>query len=194
MTVVGRRERKKLATRAALRDAALRLALRHGVEHVTVEQIAAETDIAVRTFFNYFSSKEEAMVAAVAAEADALIAAFRDRPREEPVLRALREAVARVIAVSDTDALRLIVRAPSLLPQRLAVYATREKALAEAIADRLGLSPDDLYPAVCAATALTAMRVVLERWLDRPADHAALREQTEEVIGLLAAGLERGLP
>ncbi|MFC7642252.1 TetR/AcrR family transcriptional regulator [Streptosporangium lutulentum] len=63
----GRRERKKLATRAAVREAALRLALRDGVENVTVEQIASEADIAVRTFFNYFSSKEEAVVAAAAA-------------------------------------------------------------------------------------------------------------------------------
>ncbi len=57
MTVVGGRERKKLATRAALREAALRLALRDGVDRVTVDQIAAEADIAVRTFFNYFSSR-----------------------------------------------------------------------------------------------------------------------------------------
>ncbi|WP_066373867.1 TetR/AcrR family transcriptional regulator [Herbidospora mongoliensis] len=194
MTVVGRRERKKLATRTALREAALHLALRHGVEHVTVDQIAAEADIAVRTFFNYFSSKEEAMVAGLAAEADALITEFRARPRAEPVLRALREAVVTVMAAGDLpeqiDALRLVVRAPSLVPQRLAVYAAREKALAEAIADRLGLE-DSLYPALCAATALTAMRLVLERWLDHPASMTVLREQIDEAIGHLAAGMER---
>src|SRR3954471_6393609 len=89
----GRRERKKLATRAAVREAALRLAVRHGVENVTVEQIAAEADVAERTFFNHFATKEEAVVAAAAGGAEALVAESRARPPGEPVLRALRQAV-----------------------------------------------------------------------------------------------------
>lgn len=204
----GRRERKKRATRAALREAALRLAARHGVEHVTVEQIAAEADIALRTFFNYFSSKEEAMVATLAAGAEALITEFRARPPAEPVLTALREAALLVLRTGDPagreriDALRLIVRAPSLVPQRLAVYAAQEKALAAAIAERLHPAPPRpdrgapgaLYPTLCAATALTAFRVVLDAWLDHPAHDpaspAVLRDRLDEAIVLLGAGLD----
>src|SRR5690348_14531101 len=98
---LGRRERKKLATRAAVRDAALRLAVRHGVENITVEQIASEADIALRTFFNHYSSKEEAVVAAAAAGAEALVAEFRARPGAESVLQALREAVLVVMDRHD---------------------------------------------------------------------------------------------
>jgi AcrR family transcriptional regulator len=198
-----RRERKKAATRVTLREAALRMAARHGVENVTVEQIATEADIAVRTFFNYFSSKEEAMVGPLTAGAEALIAEFRARPRTESVLEALREATLAVLHTRDTaddgrvDALRLIMQAPSLVPQRLAVFAAKEKALAAAIAERVRLSPRQpehaLYPALCAATALTSLRIIMDEWLDRVTDTSSpvdLREQIDEVIGTLTAGLD----
>ncbi|WP_165969800.1 TetR/AcrR family transcriptional regulator [Nonomuraea terrae] len=204
--VAGRRERKKQATRAALREAALRLSLRHGVENVTVEQIAEEADIALRTFFNYFSSKEEAVVASVSSAAQELITQFRARPRTETVLRAFREAVMAVMNESDTAsrdhirALRLIRSTPTLVPQQLAVLAAQERALAEAIAERVGLpvaSPrDSIYPVVCAAAVLTSLRVVLDRWLqqsadpDQPPDMTALSRQFDAAIGELAAGLD----
>lgn len=204
-TPSGRRERKKLATRAAIRDAALRLALRHGVENITVEQIAAEADIAVRTFFNHFPSKEQALLAAAAAGAEALIAEFRSRPPTESVLQALREAVLAVMNQGTTvsrdhiQALRLIRESPSLVPHQLAVLAAQEKALAIAIADRIRPSPaaDAIYPALCAATALTALRVILNRWLDctpdltDPPPISVLREEIDEAISELATGLDR---
>src|SRR5687768_8989636 len=58
---VGRRERKKLETRRALAHAALHLAAEKGPDQVTIEEIADAADVSVRTFFNYFSSKEEAI-------------------------------------------------------------------------------------------------------------------------------------
>ncbi|MFC4120476.1 TetR/AcrR family transcriptional regulator [Nonomuraea zeae] len=205
--VIGRRERKKLVTRAAIREAALRLALRHGMEHVTVEKIATEADIALRTFFNYFSSKEEAVVAAAAAGAETLIAEFRARPATESVLQALRHAVLTIVDHDDATsrdyirAIQLIRRTPSLLPHELAVLAAQEKALADAITDRLGPgaepAPTGIYPALCAATALTALRVVLSRWLDHAGDSgetppmAILRQEIDQAIAALAAGLDR---
>lgn len=203
----GRRERKKQATRAALREAALRLALRHGVENVTVEQIAGEADIALRTFFNYFSSKEEAVVASLAAAAQELVARFRARPRTEPVLRAFREAVLTVMNESDAAgrdhvrALQLVRSAPTLVPQQLAVLAAQEQALAEAIAERVGHPapgrPGDTgYPLLCAAAALTALRVVLDQWLRQtaaaagPPDTALLGRRIDTAIDQLTAGLD----
>lgn len=194
----GRRERKKQATRAALREAALRLAIRDGIENLTVERIADEADIALRTFFNYYSSKEEAVVATVSSAAEALIAEFRARPRTESVLRAFREAVLVILNESDAAnrdylaVIRLIQRSPSLVPQQLAVLAAQEKALAEAIASRVG-DAGPVYPAVCAAALLSALRVVVNQWLDadRVLSAADLGRQVDLAITELAAGLDR---
>ena len=59
----GLREAKKEQTRSALSDAALHLVSRHGYEATTVDAIARAAGVSVRTFHNYFSSKEEALVA-----------------------------------------------------------------------------------------------------------------------------------
>jgi len=198
---VGRRERKKLATRVALRQAALRLALRDGVENVTAERIADEADIALRTFFNYFSSKEEAVLATAAVGAEAVVARFRARPPEESVLTALRAAVLEVMDRDDVAGgehvavLRLIRRAPSLLPQQLSVLAAQERALAAATTELLE-APDDAYARLCATTAFGALRVVLDRWLERAGDDETppldlLRAEVTDAFTTLAAGLDR---
>ena len=63
--VEGLRERKKRERGQALRRAAIDLALEKGYANVTVEDICERCGVSRRTFFNYYSSKEEALLGRV---------------------------------------------------------------------------------------------------------------------------------
>ena len=60
--VLGLRERKRAQTRRRLEEAAIDLALRDGLDQVTIEAITERADVSRRTFFNYFDSKDDAIL------------------------------------------------------------------------------------------------------------------------------------
>src|SRR6266496_89466 len=162
------RERKKAATRKALREAALRLALEQGPENVRVDDIAEAAGVSPRTYNNYFSSREQAIVAAIAAERALRIGtALRARPADEPLEDAVVEAVAEQYTAEPTgEALALIRSAPGLREEFAGTVAALEHPLAAAIAARNG--GDELASAVLAAAVSAAARVAVARWV-RPA-------------------------
>jgi AcrR family transcriptional regulator len=190
--VSGLRERKKLATRTALADAALRLCVANGLDGVTVEQVANDAGVSLRTFFNYFSSKEEAVVAGDGATAAAFVQAFAARPPEEPVLRALHAALVDVVPEridpERVAQMRVLRRTPALLPHQVAAFVAQERELAAAVAARLGLDPAaDLYPMMFAATVMATLRVVISWWVD-----AAERPELSDLIGVMIDRLDAG--
>ena len=191
----GLRERKKLRTRRALGAAALELAVTHGLAEVTIEQIAEAADVSPRPFFNYFSSKEEAVVAADVERARDMGERLAGRPADEPVLEAVRAVMHEMVGDHPRSRewiaqARLVKSEPSLVPQQLAAYVAAEAHLTAIIAERTGRTPQDLYPAVTAAAVMSAIRVATTRWLESD-EHGDLVGVVDQVIDLLAGGLSR---
>ena len=170
----GMRERKKLATRDALSAAALRLALEHGPQNVRVDDIAEAAGVSPRTYNNYFSSREQAIVVGLAAERGApLAAALRARPLDEPLEHAVVGALIEQYsdeAEPDRDTLALITSAPALQTEFLDTIAAIERPLAEAIAARTPDGQGGLGPEVLAAAVSAAARVAAQRWLQPEPD------------------------
>ena len=81
--LTGLRERKKLATRAALGQAAWKLIIERGYAHARVEDIAAAAGVSARTFSNYFSNKEEALLSVGEDRGARMVSALRSRPDGE---------------------------------------------------------------------------------------------------------------
>jgi AcrR family transcriptional regulator len=170
----GMRERKKLATREALSAAALRLALEHGPQNVRVDDIAEAAGVSPRTYNNYFSSREQAIVVGLAAERGApAAAALRARPVDEPLDQAVVGALIEQYSDEgepDRDTLALITSAPALQAEFLDTIAAIERPLAEAIAARTADGQGGLGSEVLAAAVSGAARVAAERWLQPQPD------------------------
>jgi AcrR family transcriptional regulator len=170
-TEIGLRERKKAATRTALSQAAMRLAVERGVENVTTDAIAEAANVSPRTLHNYFSSKEEAILAAFQEQVGAIADAVRARPADEPIWDVLQHvALSQVVGESGDPAetvaqMRVVETSPALLALNLALFDEVERMFAEAIAERTGTDVEvDLYPRLLSAAVAAAMKTAIKLW------------------------------
>ena len=178
----GLRERKKAATRQALHEAALRLAIAHGTDRLTVEAVADEAGVSRRTFSNYFANKEEALLHGDRQRMALLIDAVRARPGDEGPWTALTRSARHIYEqLGELDPqwvaqTRLLRSQPALLAQQVSTFAALERELAAAVADRLPEAErSGIRARLMAATFMSATRVSLHVWLEDPAE-ASLQE------------------
>jgi AcrR family transcriptional regulator len=189
--VTGLREQKKQATRDALREAALRLALECGPDNVRVDDIAEAAGVSPRTYNNYFSSREQAIVAAVTAEREARVAtAVAARPAGVRLADAVVEAIVEQYTdpgEHHREALLLITTHPTLRDAFVDTASAIEQPLAAAIAERVGDgSPHTAR--VLAASVAAAVRVALHQWA-RPIGTSGLVVPSGSLPDLLRATL-----
>jgi AcrR family transcriptional regulator len=161
---IGRRERKKAATRQAIADAALHLFLERGYDDVGIREIADAADVSTTTLFKHFPVKEALVFDEDADQESRLLDAVRERPQGQSIPAALREhALRHRMAGAGGDArftafFDLVNSTPALRDYVQAMWLRHTNALARTIAEESGLPADDPTCAALAHFALEAPR------------------------------------
>ncbi|GAA4973692.1 AcrR family transcriptional regulator [Nonomuraea thailandensis] len=161
---MGRRERKKAATRQAIAGAALRLFLERGYDAVGIREIADAADVSTTTLFKHFPVKEALVFDEELDQEARLIAAVRDRRAGLSIPAALRDhALTTRLAAPDGDPgfaafADLVTRTPALRDYAQTMWLRHTAALARAIAEEGGLAADDPACTALAHFALEAPR------------------------------------
>lgn len=190
-----RRERKKQETRTALETAALRLFAEQGYERTTVEEIAEAADVAVRTFFRYFQSKQDILFGHVARDVTGRMRAHLNRrPLDEAPVQAVIAAM-RAMEQDSPDPhseilvrMRLLERLPELTGTYQLLFQGLHDVIAEYVAGRLERSPVELYPQLLAAAATGSVRAALTVF-EATGGARPLAELRDEAYAGLTAGL-----
>lgn len=172
MQEMGRRDRKKAATRGSLLRAATRMFAERGYQETTVKDIAAAAGVTERTFFRYFPSKEDLVFAEILDFVPLLGKEIAGRPASEPPYTAVLNGLLAAVEGLDGGLGILFVGAPPRAlatgARRTGVLAAFEDGITEALADRLTRrSPDApahtraLHASVLARASVAAVRGAL---------------------------------
>ena len=170
----GMRQRHKQRTRRALENAALELFAERGYDQTSVEAIAERADVSPRTFFRYFTAKEDVVLDLSADEPQLFQEAVVARPAGEGLLVALREGYADLVTREGEEARRRmflrnrVIQAMPLLRGHGAFRVEVEwlDAIAEAVARRLGEPEPAPEHRLMAAVVMTAIRSAVARWVE----------------------------
>jgi AcrR family transcriptional regulator len=197
------RERKKLRTRRALADAALRMFTEKGFDATTLEELAEEAEVSKSTFFRAFPAKEAAAIEAEAELWSAYLAALADRELSGPVLGELHQTLAGAVAGLDPGwderflaTRRLVAAEPALLAYVEHYRAGIKTQVIACLAGQLGLDPEDLRLHVLAELAITAWGVSGRHWVRHGGQggREALIERLDGAVRAIPASLDLSAP
>lgn len=145
---VGRRERKKAATRAAILDAATTLFLERGFDAVSVREIADKADVSPKTVFTHFPHKEALVFSDEDERHERLVAAVSGRAPGTSISDALKahylSEIAAMASGPQRQILTLMEQTPALVDYAEKMWFRHEDALVAAITEEFGLTePSD---------------------------------------------------
>lgn len=193
----GLRERKKARTREAIIDAALDLFERKGFDATTVEDIAAAAEVSPRTFFRYFETKLDVVMARNVDEGDDLEDLVAARPATEGPIEAvhqvMRAKLDALLADEKGSALRelsVVLTTPSLRAICVERFHEHLDGLAAIFAARLGVDEQALGPHILAGAVSATLFAVIDRWVADGAAPDRLVPLLDEGFALLDAGLD----
>jgi AcrR family transcriptional regulator len=189
------RERNKARARAEIADAALRLFFDRGFEGVTVDEIVSAAGVSRRTFFRYFETKEDALLADYP-ELNARLREALDAAEPDRAMAAIRAALHGMadwyIERSEAVLARSqVIRDTSLnvAARNLEFLTQWERGVAHAVANQVGADAGDLLPRTAAAMIVGAFRAALTQWV-RSSCGQDLHALIDQALDLIELGLQ----
>lgn len=180
-------------------QAALRLFGERGYDATTIEDITEAADVAPRTFFHYFASKDEVLFGGQEDRREALIQRFGEEVEQEPIPVALRNAVLTIVDAFEDEPgfflkrAQLYSRWPPLRSAVLRVNEAMVEGLTEVLAGQLGVDPrTELAPRLVATIANGAMRCAIDTWV-ASGGKADLRTLAVAALDAVEPAIEAGL-
>ncbi|WP_436847658.1 TetR/AcrR family transcriptional regulator [Streptomyces avermitilis] len=191
---LGLRERKKLKTRIAIRDATYALIQEQGYDATTIEQIAERAEVSPSTVFRYFPTKEDIVLTD---EYDPVIEKeLAARPADEPWTESLRHSVHKAIGFGfteepDVSRLRtqLMVEVPAVRSRMMESMSVTGGMLCRIIAGRTGRDPASLEVRVFAMSLIGGLMETSLYWAE-----TGHQEDLGDLVDRALDVLEHGLP
>jgi AcrR family transcriptional regulator len=195
---LGLRERKRMETRAHLESAAVEIAMRDGLDHATVDAVSAAANVSPRTFFNYFDSKEDAILGVRDTEiTESILAEHIERVGDAELVESIIRLLFTVFDPSLNDPnlqqsrIELVRRYPHLMARQVAQIMRMSEQLNAAILQLLARDPnfatnepgihdsenDSAYAEMLLSLCSGAFRVALREWMTTGG--AGTREELE---------------
>ncbi len=197
------RERKKLRTRRALADAALRMFTENGFDATTLEELADEAEASKSTFFRFFPAKEAAAIEAEAELWSAYLDSLAARELSGAILSELHHTLAAAAAGLDPGwddrflaTRRLIAAEPALLKYVEHYRAEIKNQVIACLAGKLHLDPEDLRLHILAELATTAFSLSGRPWVRHGGQggRTALLEGFDSAVKAIPASLDLTAP
>ncbi len=191
-------ERRKAQTRREIAEHALELFMRRGFDAVGVEAIAEVSGVSLRTFYRYFSTKEEVLAPIVDDGVGELVERLAARPDDEPLGVALERAVEQIaprLGQPGVAALAgLIAAVPALRARWYFELGVLEETLIPVLRRRSGGDLADIEVRMSAAVIVLCLRVALQAAAETPS--TPFPEALQRAVGhaRLGAGLALRTP
>jgi AcrR family transcriptional regulator len=191
MNTLSLRERKKLRTRQALVDTALRRFTDPGFDATTLDDLCGEVEVSKRTFFRYFTSKEDVAMAPTQDLWGVFVVQLETAaPAGGTLLELLQDTLLAALATMQDDgwaervetSCRLTAATPSMRAHGLQFCDRTTRAVIALLRERFGFAEGDLRVRLAVDLLVAAFHCALEEWTFRPG--SASRE------GLIASSRE----
>ena len=196
----GLRERKRLEARRHISRVATNLFAERGFDAVTVAEVAAAANVAEKTVFNHFETKEDLVFVGREDVDSDILDAVRDRGHRESILTAVRRHTLLVaermqaLPAERRRAFRTVIQnAPSVRARLQEILAHHEEELARVIAEEVDARPGDVSPRILASLLGVVRRLAfcsVTGWPSAKRKSAAeIAADIQAAFDLLEAGL-----